>query len=112
LETSLGGIAGAKIFKLPPHIHTMNYNLELDKVSDKINQEKAKLVCIQLPDGLKPNAQEIVDHLEQKTKAKVLIHAGSCFGACDLPTGLESVGVDLLIQFGHAEKGWVKQKTR
>jgi len=37
----------------------MEYNLELDKAVEKIKQENAKLVCIQLPDGLKPRSGEI-----------------------------------------------------
>ena len=57
----------------------MNLDLELDKVINSIKKNKAKTVCILLPDGLKPKAQEITDELEKKTNAKVLIWAGSCF---------------------------------
>jgi 2-(3-amino-3-carboxypropyl)histidine synthase len=77
----------------------MQYNLELDKAAELIQKEKAKKVCIQLPDGLKPKAKEITDHLQEKTKAKVFIWAGSCFGACDTPN---IKGFDLLIQWGHS----------
>ena len=83
----------------------MDYDLELKNVAKLINNKKAKLVCIQLPDGLKPKAQEIQDYLEGKTKAEMIIWAGSCFGACDIPSGLDKMGVDLLIQWGHSE--WV-----
>ena len=34
----------------------MEYNLELEKAITQIKKEKAKLVMIQLPDGLKPKA--------------------------------------------------------
>ena len=81
----------------------MNYNLELSEAISQINKNKAKLVCIQLADGLKPEANKIQKELEQKTKAKILIWGGSCFGACDIPIQLENLGVDLLIQFGHSE---------
>ena len=81
----------------------MNYDLEIDKAVKQINKEKAKLVCLQLPDGLKPRAKEIQDKLEEETKAKIIIWAGSCFGACDIPVHLEKLGVDLLIQWGHSE---------
>ena len=81
----------------------MTYNLELQKVIKTINKQKAKLVCIQLPDGLKPNAKEIQEEIEKKTKATVLIWAGSCFGACDVPLQLKNLGIDLLIQWGHSE---------
>jgi len=78
----------------------MEFNLELDKAVELISKEKAKLVCIQLPDGLKPRAKEIVDKLESKTKAKIVIWAGSCFGACDTPQ--LTPDFDLLIQWGHS----------
>ena len=80
-----------------------NYDLELNKAVAEIKKDKAKSVCIQLPDGLKPQAKEIVDKLESKTKAKIILWQGSCFGACDLPLQLEKLGVDLLIQWGHSE---------
>ena len=79
----------------------MSYNLDLNKALKSISSSKAKTVCIQLPDGLKPKAKEIVDFLESKTKAKILIWAGSCYGACDVPD-LSKQKVDLLIQWGHS----------
>ena len=78
----------------------MDYDLELEKTIKKIKQESAKLVCIQLPDGLKPMAKEIQTELEKNTKVDVLIWAGSCYGACDVPD-LSKFNVDLLIQWGH-----------
>ncbi len=77
----------------------MDYDLELNKAIERIKKEKAKTVCIQLPAGLKPEAARIQKELESKTDAKIMIWAGSCFGACDVP----KLNVDLLIQWGHAE---------
>ncbi len=77
----------------------MNYNLELEKAVKEIKKTKAKTVCIQLPEGLKPKAKEITDFLESKTDAKLVIWLGSCFGACDFP----KLDVDLLIQWGHSK---------
>jgi|TARA_Y100000310_G_C20635398_1_gene790866 diphthamide biosynthesis enzyme Dph1/Dph2-like protein len=77
------------------------YNLELNRVVKEINENKAKLVCLQLPDGLKAKANEIEAEITAKTSAKVMIWLGSCFGSCDLPLGLERLGVDLVISFGH-----------
>lgn len=74
----------------------------MDRVVSEIVSRKARLVCIQLPDGLKPYAYEISREIEAKTKAKVLIWAASCFGSCDVPP-IERIGVDLLIQWGHSE---------
>jgi len=82
-----------------------NYDLELDAVEKKIKNENAKTACIQLPDGLKPHAQEIVKELQKRTNAKIMIWLGSCWGACDIPLELNRLGVDLLVQWGHSEWG-------
>jgi diphthamide biosynthesis enzyme Dph1/Dph2-like protein len=78
----------------------MEYDLELEKAVAQIKKAKARIVCIQLPDGLKPEAKKIADYLEQNTNAKVIIWLGSCYGACDVPEIKEA---DMLIQWGHSE---------
>ena len=80
----------------------MGYDLELDRVVKEIRKIKAKRVCIQLPDGLKPKADKIHKEIENDTDAEVLIWLGSCYGACDTPN-LDRLKVDLLIQWGHSE---------
>ena len=80
-----------------------NYQLELEKIILKIKKKRAKLVLLQFPDGLKLYATTIVDYLKEKTDCEFLIWFGSCFGACDLPTDLENMKIDLVIQFGHSE---------
>ena len=77
----------------------IKYDLELEKAVEKINKEKAKLVCIQLPDGLKERATEISKYLEEKTEATIIIWLGSAWGACVIPV----LDVDLLIQWGHSD---------
>jgi diphthamide biosynthesis enzyme Dph1/Dph2-like protein len=77
------------------------YKPEVEKAVSQIKEMEAKTVCIQLPDGMKPYAKEITDEIESQTKAKVLIWLGSNFGACDIPLGLNRIGVDLLISWGH-----------
>ncbi len=87
------------------------YNPELEKAISKIKEINAKTICIQLPDGMKPYAQEIEQEIAAKTGARVLMWLGSNFGACDIPLGLNRMGVDLLISWGHnkfhkKEEGW------
>ncbi|MBI2666318.1 diphthamide synthesis protein [Candidatus Woesearchaeota archaeon] len=87
------------------------YNPELEKAIIEIRQSNAKLVCIQLPDGMKPMAKEIEETLRKETGARILIWLGSNFGACDIPLGLKEMGVDFLISWGHnrfhrREEGW------
>ena len=81
----------------------MEYELELERAAEEIKKAKAKRVCIQLPDGLKPEAKKIVDELKEKTGAEIVIWLGSCYGACDIPKQVEELKVDLLIQWGHSE---------
>ncbi|RLG13913.1 hypothetical protein DRN69_04865 [Candidatus Pacearchaeota archaeon] len=83
------------------------YDLELNRVISEIKKSKAKIVLLQFPDGLKPYAILIVDFLKERLKDNVefLIWFGSCFGACDVPVGIEKLKpkIDLIIQFGHNE---------
>lgn len=81
----------------------MEYDLDIDKAIEKVKQEGARRVCIQLPDGLKVHAKEICDKIQQATGVQVLIWAGSNFGACDLALDVERIGVDLLLTWGHTE---------
>lgn len=80
----------------------MKYDLELDNLAKLIKKEKAKLVCLQLPDGLKPEATKIVKELNNKVNCDFVLWSGSCWGACDTPLGLKDMKFDLLVQFGHS----------
>ncbi|MBS3112830.1 diphthamide synthesis protein [Candidatus Woesearchaeota archaeon] len=82
----------------------MNLGLNIGKVIEHINSRKVNSVLIQLPDGLKPKAKEIVDRLESETKAKIYTYLGTCYGACDIPTDVQ---VDLIVQWGHSS--WIYQ---
>ncbi len=89
-----------------------SYDMEIKRLISLIAKEKPKRMCIQLPDGLKPRAREIVDAIrgEIKNPPLVLIWLGTDFGACDLPLGLKALNVDLLVTYGHNEfirkEGW------
>lgn len=77
----------------------MNYDFEIEKIVNKINSNKYKVILLQFPEGLKPESTRIANEIEKKTKCKVLIWGGSCYGACDIP----NLKVDLIVQFGHSE---------
>ena len=81
----------------------MEYMIDTEKIISEIKTQKAKRVMLQLPDGLKPKAKEIVDAIRKDTSAEVLLWAGSCYGACDLPQGLEKFDIDILFHLGHTE---------
>ncbi|NIA03879.1 MAG: hypothetical protein GWP09_00835 [Nitrospiraceae bacterium] len=95
-------IKGTKRIETKDNVNEINYDLELTKAMNYINKNKAKRICIQLPDGLKPQAKKITDFLSENTDAEVFIWGQSCFGACDLPIGLDKMKIDLIIQWGHA----------
>ena len=78
------------------------YDLELDKIIDAVKNNKSKKVLLQLPEGMKPYAQEISDEIAEKTDCECFIWMDSCFGACDVPIETEKLGIDLIIQFGHS----------
>lgn len=96
------------------------YDLEIARIIKEIKKNKAKLVCLQFPEGLKAIAPDVAIEIEKKTNSKILIWLDTCFGACDTPIGLDTLGnrrfpgprkskafsrelgVDMLIQFGHA----------
>ena len=77
------------------------FQLELGKIIAAIKEKGSKHVLIQLPDGLKPKAQDIIDRIEKETDAQAFVWFSSCFGACDLPQGLAALQIDLTIQWGH-----------
>ena len=77
------------------------YNLELKNLIQEIKKRNPKQVLIQLPDGLKNQSNQIVDFIEENTNTKAFIWFGSCFGACDLPLGLDILKIDLIVQWGH-----------
>ncbi|MDO8555917.1 MAG: diphthamide synthesis protein [Nanoarchaeota archaeon] len=81
----------------PPKIP--GYDLEFDKMIVRIQKEKAKTVCLQVVDGLKPFAPAIAQYLEAETKAKVVVWLDTNWGSCDYPAFLK--GIDLLINVGH-----------
>ena len=75
------------------------YHLELERVVEEIKGRGVDQVLLQLPDGLRPLAFQMVKALRESTGAHVFLSGDSCYGACDVP----NQDVDLLIQFGHSE---------
>ncbi|MFT4304325.1 MAG: diphthamide synthesis protein [Candidatus Woesearchaeota archaeon] len=78
----------------------MNYDLELDKLKKAIVDNGYKTIVLQFPDGLKPFADKVYDELTDMG-VQPIIWFGSCFGACDIPLGLNQLKTDLFVQWGH-----------
>jgi 2-(3-amino-3-carboxypropyl)histidine synthase len=84
-------------------IENETYDLQLADAIKEIQERGAKLVLIQLPDGLKPHADEIRKVVTDTCPGvKLVFWADSCYGACDAPIHVRHLGFDMLIAFGHA----------
>lgn len=78
------------------------YDLELDRVVSEISERKARRVLLQLPDGMRPFALQLVEAIEKATDANVFLSGDSCYGACDIAlTQAEQLKVDLIVHYGH-----------
>ncbi len=71
----------------------------LDEVVSALKEKKAKIVGIQLPDGLKYKCDEIARYLESYG-FRVIISGSGCYGACDVDLDLLKE-VDVLLHFAH-----------
>ena len=79
------------------------YDLELDRVVSEIKTRKAGRVLLQLPDGMRPFASQLVKTIEESTGAKVFLSGDSCYGACDIALNqAKQLGVDLIVHYGHS----------
>lgn len=79
------------------------FDFEEERIKQEITKLGAKRVLVQLPEGLKPEGPRLAKIVE-KTGALPIVSADPCYGACDLATAeAESLGVDLIIHYGHAK---------
>jgi len=77
--------------------------IDHNRLIGEIIKRKARRVLIQLPEGLKTQAQEIACTME-KSGAEVLLSVETCYGACDiLDREAKSLGCDLIVHVGHSE---------
>ncbi len=74
-------------------------DLQFDRAVSEARSRKARLVGLQMPEGLKTKAREFARELETATGCQVVILGDPCYGACDLRT---LKGLDLLVHVGHA----------
>jgi 2-(3-amino-3-carboxypropyl)histidine synthase len=74
-------------------------DLQLERAVSEVRSRKAKLVGLQMPEGLKVKARDFARGLEEATGCQVVILGDPCYGACDLRS---LRGMDLLVHIGHA----------
>ena len=73
---------------------------QIGVLEKSLDRNRAGTSASAIPTDPQP-PQEITDRIEAETGVRVLIWLGSNFGACDIPLGLNRMGVDLLISWGH-----------
>lgn len=80
------------------------YDLELNKVVSKIKELDAKRVLLQLPDGMRPFAVQMVNAITSAIKTKVFLSGNSCYGACDISIDqARGLDIDLIVHYGHTQ---------
>ncbi|MBI2148754.1 diphthamide biosynthesis enzyme Dph2 [Candidatus Woesearchaeota archaeon] len=79
------------------------FDFQEEHVINEINKRKAKLVLLQLPEGIKQEAVRLANYFESKTNAEVVVSGETCWGGCDLALDeAKNLGADLIIHYGHA----------
>ncbi len=79
----------------------MSFDLEEKRLKREIKKRKPKIVFLQLPEGLKPEAPHIASIIEE-AGALPIVSTDPCYGACDLAISEAKIlGVDLIVHYGH-----------
>ena len=80
------------------------HDFELKELIDRIQESDHRLIALQVPEGLKMQALEMMDEIEEETSAKVILAADPCYGACDLVHDkMGRMGVELVAHMGHSQ---------
>lgn len=80
------------------------HDFQLDELISRIRDHDHRLVALQVPEGLKMQALEMMDAIEEETSAKIVLAADPCYGACDLVHDkMSRMGVELVAHMGHSQ---------
>ena len=82
--------------------HDREWDYELDRIVDAVEERDADTVGLQFPEGLKRRAPAVADDLRALTEDVTFLISGQpCYGACDLDTFLMRRS-DVFVHFGHS----------
>ena len=80
------------------------HDFQLEELIKRIEENDHRLIALQIPEGLKMQALEMMDEIEEKSSAKVILAADPCYGACDLVHDkMKMMGVELVAHMGHSQ---------
>mgnify|MGYP000527792955 FL=1 len=83
--------------------HDREWDYELDRIVDEVDERDAETVGLQFPEGLKRRGPRVADDLraELPDDVTVMMSGQPCYGACDLDTYLMR-RTDVFVHFGHS----------
>ncbi|PSQ00278.1 diphthamide biosynthesis enzyme Dph2 [Halobacteriales archaeon QS_5_70_17] len=83
--------------------HDREWDYELDRIVDAVEERDAETVGLQFPEGLKRRGSAVADDLRELLgdDVTVVISGQPCYGACDLDTYLMR-RTDVFVHFGHS----------
>ncbi|MWV41129.1 MULTISPECIES: diphthamide biosynthesis enzyme Dph2 [Natrialba] len=83
--------------------HDREWNYELERIVDAIEERDASKVGLQFPEGLKRRGPSVADDLRSLVGEDVtfMLSGQPCYGACDLDTYLMK-RTDVFVHFGHS----------
>jgi len=81
----------------------MTLNFETEKLKKELKKLKPKKVLVQLPEGIKQNAFDILNVFDE-LGIEVVFSGETCWGGCSIAVDeAKSVKADLIVHFGHSE---------
>ena len=82
--------------------HDREWDYELERIVEAIEEREASTVGLQFPEGLKRRGSAVADDLRALTEDVTFMLSGQpCYGACDLDTYLMR-RTDVFVHFGHS----------
>ncbi|MFB6095776.1 MAG: diphthamide biosynthesis enzyme Dph2 [Haloferacaceae archaeon] len=83
--------------------HDREWDYELERILDAIEERDAARVGLQFPEGLKRRGPAVADDLRERAPDDVtfMLSGQPCYGACDLDTYLMR-RTDVFVHFGHS----------
>ncbi|MFB6189088.1 MAG: diphthamide synthesis protein, partial [Halapricum sp.] len=83
--------------------HDREWDYELDRIVEAVQERDASTVGLQFPEGLKRRGPAVADDLrtELPEDVNVMLSGQPCYGACDLDTYLMR-RTDVFVHFGHS----------
>jgi 2-(3-amino-3-carboxypropyl)histidine synthase len=83
--------------------HDREWDYELDRILEAVEERDAETVGMQFPEGLKRRGPAVADDLRERSPdgVRFLLSGQPCYGACDLDTYLLR-RTDVFVHFGHS----------